>query len=239
MNVAYILAPGKSKRGDDFELKHSLRSLAEQDWVEDVFLVGYRPAWATDVIHVPCDDPYPAKDANIISKILKAAEAIGGPFVVNSDDQYLLQPVTVDELGPWLENPCKLDRARRQTGPSLWSRRLVDTVGWCKANGYPQWVFQSHVPYVVGEDYAEVMGRVPWAEGNGLVTHVYFNLSLSVEPEPEPIGMVGRVGRAMAKNKVLNLIERASFLNHNDPGLCDPLVKWLEHRFPTPSRWEI
>ena len=236
VDVVYTLAH-RSKARDDWELRYSLRSLAAQDWVREVYIVGHAPSWAR-CAHIPCDDPYTPKDANIIAKVLRACalDEISDTFVVNSDDHYLLSPIPLVELGPWLEDPPGIETYRQRIGQSLWCRRLVRTLEWCAERGLPQWVFESHIPYVVDKAaYPEVMDLAPWAQGNGLVTHVYYNVALTERPEPSG----GRaLGLRHPRRDVTRLVAGRTFLNHNDTALTPALKTFLEQRFPVPSPWE-
>jgi hypothetical protein len=234
-----------SKFRDDWELRYSLRSLEQQDWVKDVWLIGHCPKWAKAVIHIPCDDPYPTlKDANIINKIMMTCSAphLTDYFVVNSDDQYILRPISINDLYPMIEPPELYMEYRVKAYSNTWFKRVVETVNWCRDNGYHDWIFQSHVPYLVNKyDYASAMAKVPWGYNNGFVTHVYLNITIPGFPEyrdphVEPVGRTIRVkGRQVDVRK---LAETATFLNHNDNGL-NPMVKaFVEERFPNKSRWE-
>lgn len=239
VDVVYTVAH-RSKARDDWELRYSLRSLAAQEWVRDVYLIGHKPVWAR-CAHIPCGDPYTPKDANIIAKILTACAIgeISEQFVVNSDDHYVLRPIALAELGPWLDDPPGLEWYRERVRQSLWCRRLISTLAWCAAHSLPQWVFESHIPYVVDKAvYPEVMRIAPWDQGNGLVTHVYYNVALAEQPQP-------CAGRAMAIRAPYRDLARLShaaagktFLNHNDTGLDIALRGYLERLFPDPSPWE-
>jgi hypothetical protein len=163
---------------------------------------------------------------------------ISDEFVVNSDDQYILKPISEDELIPYLENPSRYHEYKIKCGQNTWFRRVVDSVNWCKAHGYPDYVFQSHVPYVVNKiDYVHCMSQLPWGQGNGFVTHTYLNMAWAgKEPVKEPIGRTVRVkGRGM---DMKNAMKNATFLNHNDSGLIPDVKNFLESKFPEPSRWE-
>jgi hypothetical protein len=238
LDVAYPIA-NKSKAGDDFELRYSLRSLEQQNWVKDVYLIGHCPKWVQEIIHYPCSDPYTnTKDANIINKIMLASSIPGitENFVVNSDDQYFLKPIAEEDLFPVLENPYRMDELKRKCGQNTWFRRVVDTANWCKARGYSDWVFQCHIPYVVNKyDYPQCMSQLAWGQGNGFTTHAYLNMTLKEEPVKEPAGRTIRVqGRIMDLSHTRN----ATFLNHNDAGLTGQLISFIENRFPDKSRWE-
>lgn len=241
MDVIYPYA-NKSRSGDDWELRYSLRSLEQQPWVDSVYIIGYIPKWVKNVIWIHCPDPYiSCKDANIINKILVACadRAVSENFVVNSDDQYILKPIGEEDLKAVIENPDRLKEYQRIATTNGWPKRLMDTVNWCKANGCDPWIFNSHIPYVVNKyDYPFCMCRLAWGQGNGYTTHAYLNMALDYVPEKEPVGRTIRVKSRVNESDFKNKINDAMFLNHNDSGLITVVKTFLENRFPNKSRWE-
>ena len=231
-----------SKFKDDFELRYSLRSLMLQDWIGNVFLVGHCPEWSKDVVHIPCGDIYLAcKDASIINKILLACSnrQLDDPFLVNSDDQYFLRPICVEDLEPMLEDPSPFAEYKFKAGINSWHRRVVETVQWCAKHGYPDWIFQSHAPYLVNKEaYIGAMCKVPWGRENGFTTHVYLNLTQKEHPQKEPKGRTIRLKGRVQAIDIDKQVERATFLNHNDEGLTPNVKAFLEKRFPIKSKWE-
>lgn len=233
VDVVYPLT-NASKGHEDFEIRYSLRSLARQDWVRNVYIVGHKPDWMKDVRHIPCGDPYPPKDANLINKVLLACadSELSDEFVVNSDDQYTMEPVTLCALGPY-SDPQRIKTASRDRHSSKWSQRLLSTVSWCRKNHLPDFVLDCHMPYLVDKaEYQRVMAKVPWGAGNGVTTHVYFNLTMTEAPPEPPSGLVFHAG---APGPVP---EDCTFFNHNNTGLTPQVKKWLEAKFPEPSPWE-
>ena len=241
IDVVYPLA-NNSKFRDDWELRYSLRSLQQQDWVRHIYLVGHCPGWIKAVTHITCDDPYTScKDANIINKIILACTCrhLSDQFLVNSDDQYILKPIDVYDLEPVLENPCRLSEFKAKQGMNTWHKRVVDTVQWCVKNSLPEWIFQSHVPYVVDkEDYVAVMSQIPWGKGNGFTTHIYLNLTREQTPCKEDKGRTLRVKGRINPEELRAQVSQAIFFNHNDSGLTPIVKNFLEEHFPVPSRWE-
>jgi len=238
MDVVVPLA-NMSKRQEDWEIRYALRSLSQQAWVDDVYIVGHCPDFLPGVKHIPCDDPFKmAKDANMIRKVLTAIEhGVSQQFLITSDDQYILKVIEPDLLGPYLEDAEKTDHLLDKTGgSSRWSRRVQRTVEYAKKHGKPGWVFEAHMPYVADRDlYRQVMDEIPWDKGIGFTTHVYLNWTVTDKPPYKPPGLVRRVTGSIRKPGDL---ATATFLNHNNPGLC-PLVKQhVESVLPEPSRWE-
>lgn len=244
MDIVYPIS-NQSKDRDDFELRYSLRSLEKQSWVRQVILVGYSPNWTQNVVFIPCPDPYVhCKDANIINKILRACvwSQLSQKFVVNSDDQIFLKPITEDQMEPMLESPMREAEYRVKSRTNNWFRRVEDTKHWCKQNGFDDFVLQSHCPYIVDKtSYPIIMCQLPWGRGNGFTTHVYFNILNHGKTvyKQEPIHRTIRIKQALLKKGVETSIKKESlFLNFNNTGLTPGLKTWLQEKFPTPSRWE-
>ena len=82
------------------------------------------------------------------------------------------------------------------------------------------------------------MCSVPWAQDNGLLTHVYQMIECP-EAEIEPEGFTVRINEQLTNiNTVDSMLKKATFLNHNDHGLSNALKDWLIQRFPKKSKWE-
>jgi hypothetical protein len=90
VDVVYIFRHG---RNDSIALRYSLRSLKHLPH-GNVYIVGDKPYWARNVIHIRCDDPINSKTLNAWHKITKACvtQQIGDDFVLMNDDFIILQP---------------------------------------------------------------------------------------------------------------------------------------------------
>jgi len=240
VDVVYTLAP-MSKNGEDWELRYSLRSLSNQPWVGNIFIVGYKPEWVCNAIHILLDDPYKSKDANIIRKVLKACEhpELSDDFIINSDDHYIMNKIRLMDLGPWLEYPSSLKDAYLKQVVSRWYIRLIKTIDFCNRRNLPQWVFESHIPYLVNKQkYQKVMSNIPYDKDNGLMTHIYYNLVLKYSPLKTIQGTVVRLKKEETYEEIKEKLKSCIFLNHNDQGLSDGLKQIMSERFSKPSPWE-
>ena len=94
--------------GNHLEIEYVIASLKKycSSWVGRIFIVGSEPPEAikSNVIHIPCDDPYThCKDANIIHKLRYACEHIpdlSDDFLMISDDQIVTEGSTWDDMKP-------------------------------------------------------------------------------------------------------------------------------------------
>jgi len=91
MDLLYLLGNGSA--WDNNELRYSLRSACAHVPHDRVIIVGERPAWLRNVVHIPAFDVYPMKVACTWHKLLVACrhEAVGSQFVLMNDDFLFLQ----------------------------------------------------------------------------------------------------------------------------------------------------
>lgn len=239
----------KSKKRDDFELRYSLRSLVNQEWIRNIYIIGHRPDWinyGNRIYHTPCADPFNPKDANIINKINQAVSVFNltDSFVITSDDHYILRSVQLDDLGPYLENANVLPRQKSIASfQGLWKKRQRATLDYCKAHKFPGHIWESHIPYLVDKSkWKYFVENTPWDKGNGLLTHIYFNINCSIVSTRTPKDMVVRVKSTLNTIGITEfnrLVLKALFLNHNDSGLCPTVKEYLEYKFPNKAEWEL
>lgn len=90
MDALYIL--GRGSKHDNLELRLSLRTLdANGKDIDKVFIVGNKPEWVKDVIHIPAEDTY-QRMQNHASKVIKAIKnGISDDFLLMNDDFFMLK----------------------------------------------------------------------------------------------------------------------------------------------------
>jgi len=255
LDVVYPFT-AKSKRGDDFELRYSLRSLNEQPWVGNLFIAGAKPEWIKNAHHINKGDQwsYEFKDKNIIKKMLTACvdDRVGDPFVANSDDQYWMKLVKPEEmLIPPRENPAQMemdkDKAFRRQGfrpwRNQWVKRQFETIEFLRNKQKSTICFDGHVPYLIEKDrYLKTMSQIPWEMGNGLLIVVYHGWNWEALVNGNRIedrdGVLVRIKLDMNPEQITEKTKDALFLNHNNKALAIGMREFLQKRFPHPSRWE-
>lgn len=234
---------GDGSTWDDNELRYSLRSLSRfLPELRNVWVIGKDIPWLRNVHHVPFPDPYASnKDANMIAKVLRACiePGLSETFVRFSDDQYLLQPTSCEDLGPF----SRPDILRTEDFPATaWGRRIVRTGRELASRGLPTLNYESHVPVLYSKQrFAQTMLAYDYGHGDGYaINSLYFN---SVEAT-QPVDLrAARVRVTVFKpgrshRQLQAFIGARRFLNHNDPGLDTGLRTFLGQLFPEPSPYE-
>lgn len=97
MNTSIVIPLGVGSRWNNTELRYALRSVEKHlIGYGEVFIVGEKPDWLRNVVHIPCrdygDKTYD-KERNIDCKIIAACadDRVTDNFLFMNDDHFLLQ----------------------------------------------------------------------------------------------------------------------------------------------------
>lgn len=97
MNTSIVLPLGTGSRWNNTELRYALRSVEKHlTGYGDVFIIGEKPDWLRNVIHLPCPDYGDKtfdKEHNIYCKIMAACadDRVTEDFLFMNDDHFLMQ----------------------------------------------------------------------------------------------------------------------------------------------------
>lgn len=92
MDIVYIFREGPM---DSFELKYSIRSITTNVSFDNIYVVGDKPKWITNITHIKVDDPTVNKFYNIIYKIKEVTKIkeLSEDFVIMWDDIYAISKI--------------------------------------------------------------------------------------------------------------------------------------------------
>lgn len=145
MDIVYILRPWYD---NCLELRFSLRSLANIKH-DKVFIVGYKPEWCENVIHIPAEDPYSVKSLNALHKITIACEdkRISDDFILMNDDFYICKPTEIKYYNQWTIEEHLQDKINR-----LWNSKYIQNIRKT-LNIFPEWLdFSLHIPIIYNKE---------------------------------------------------------------------------------------
>lgn len=202
------------------ELRYSLRSLKFLDH-NRVFIIGQKPDWIQNIIHIPFEDCYAAnKDANMIQKILRACYDTS-KFIRMSDDQYFLKP--------YRQGHYHCGNLKDKKGDTGYDKMVFNTVDILNSKNLPTLNYDTHTPVLIDKDYPHIMLQCPYGEGIGVLANSYYFNHLNIEPTPVSVNRFLEPGGCVLDK---------DFLNFNDKGLTDDLKKAIHELFPDKSRYE-
>lgn len=219
----------------DHELLYSLRSLhAHVAGIDRVIVVGQRPAWLKNVVHLPAKDPHSCKERNIMEKILRACEVADGPFLFANDDHFALapQPATVPY---WRAGPLG-DLVKRMRPASHYRQALANTDEVLRAAGKTTHNFDVHLPIVYDPvEFPRAMGAYDWKRFRGYVIKSLYANTVGVPAVP--IGDV-KLGTSAPLSVVVKQLAGRPWFSTGPGGLSPQLKGLLAALYPTPSPWE-
>lgn len=229
--------------GDFEELRYSLRSL-EKNFKDlgKVYVVGYRPRWLHNIIHIHALDPYKTnKDGNLVNKLILASvhKEITPQFINISDDQYFLSPTTVEEM----KYPI-IDNSHIQFIPNAplnrWQQRLKRTISVLKERGFTHDCYEAHTPYLIdSSNYMSTLMQYDYGVDLGYCGNtLYFN-TLKKPGRVITKRDLARITSSFDYDILQSKLIGVKFLNHTNKGLNDSLKKILKEKFPEPSKFEI
>lgn len=109
---------GTGSKWKDNEIRYSLRSVEKfLTGYDRIFVIGQRPSFLQNVIHVPCEDVGGRKQYSIYRKILKAVndDRVSSDFIFINDDHFILKPLDVSEFSYWYQGRLE-DKWRQYNG---------------------------------------------------------------------------------------------------------------------------
>lgn len=235
-DVVYIVKASESNE----ELRHSLRSVAENLPHRRIWLVGYRPRWIdpTDVGYVPTMQRGP-KHANTWANWIAAARhpEISDEFVLFNDDFFVMEPladVPVLHRGPLAEmiDWYRVKRLTSHTQRASYTRQMLQRGGH---SGTPM-SYELHVPMVVNRHI--LAAGADWLRTN--------STSGSTVAKRTFYGNLARVGGQRCPDlKVMNaadplpqLPEGVPFLSTSPDSWRGNAGGWVRRCFPEPGPHE-
>lgn len=210
--------------------------------MNNVYIVGEKPDWLKNVIHIPFPDSYNNnKDANMINKLIIASlhDSISTEYIRMMDDVIFLKPIEEKFF-----NYPIISSLNEETVDSKfygdWIKKLKTTRELLKINGKTSYNYDSHMPVKYNKQkFIDTMLRYPYGEGLGVTLDtLYFNQNL----EPYHYTNINKFAVGLGNKITLQEIKKAtqdkSIMNFNDYGLNDDLKQFLFDRFPNPSKYE-
>lgn len=219
-----VIPLGKGSLWQDNELRYALRSIQKNlSGFRDIYIIGHKPDWVKNVIHIPHQDPYRCKEKNIMEKVRTACLTTGvsDVFLFSNDDIYFMEPMNVYEMKYYHSGPTEdYVVGKRLNGYLDTMKRTLEEL---KSRGLPTKFFDIHVPIPYSKKlFLEVTDKYKWnPRGSYVVKSIYCNtLKISGEYMDD------------VKRK-----EGSKFYSTTDKILGLQRLH-LEKNFPEPSRYE-
>jgi hypothetical protein len=244
---------------DDFEIRHSLRSLGQHaPYIRKVWIYGDRPGFLTDdaslVEHVPHEATAgvlgvktPVINFFLLMFLSSLIPDLSSEYLFLSDDFYLLRDFPEKEARKdrYIED-MRLNKIR---GNGMWVDALWRTYDALIRLGYAGYNFETHVPAYLTKkrvmdaycDFKDFITEDRWYGMLGptaVLNHAFRKETMPLTNLLEEKIRCGFWGKPPTYEEVIQQSEGKTFFNFDDPAFGDSIRRFLSMRFPVPSKFE-
>jgi len=257
MDVLYLY---KHSENDDFEIRHSLRSIAQHaPYIRKVWIYGDKPAFLTDdkslVEHIP-DNEYLARVLGIHPPITNTflllflsslIPDLSSEYLFFADDNFLLKdfPITEARKDRYLEDLTTITNR----GQGLWKEQLWRTHDLLLRLKYTGYNFETHVPsYFTRKrvleaycDFRDFITEDRWYGMMGItaiLNHAHKQEKNALIPIHEENSRCGFWGKPPTHEEVVKQSQGKMFFNFDDAAFGEVIRRFLKERFPHRSQYE-
>lgn len=237
MDLIYTLGHGSN--WEDNELRYSLRAMHELVGdLGQVVIVGTRPRWLTNVLHIPARDLHTCKERNIMDKISLACrrDDLSQELLFANDDHFALAHQVATTIPNWR---CgKLETlALKLSMANHYRQALLNTHEVLGAQGLDTWNFDIHTPIIYRrQEFLQVMANYDWEKHRGYVVKSLYANTLRL-----PHQHLGdcKLTQRYAYDELVTRLRGRPWWSVSDGALNPNLKRLLEALYPTPSPYEF
>ena len=229
-----VIPLGKGSLHQDLELRYCLRSIEQYvNDVENVFIVGQKPAFLKNVIHIAAsdNDSREQKEANIFRKIDMACrdKRVSDEFLFFNDDHFLLDPFAPDTY----HYKCSLQESllTRKVNDN-YAKTLANTLGIIRMGNN----FDTHCPIVYKKDwFLRSVSTAPWYQKNGFcIKSLYCNMN-GIEGEYYPDL---KINKQHSVGELFSMLIDRPYFSVADQGFTNDFRILLQMLYPCKSIYE-
>lgn len=158
------------------ELRFTLRSVEQYlTGVKRIFIVGHKPKFVENVIHIPCPDIGKTKHHRIIHKILHTIKTtdISDDFLFMNDDHFLLKKYSASKFPNYYDMPL-VDAVEVRRKSSVYQEYVQNTY-----RVQPEGLhYDIHCPIIYNKEaFKNAMDSVDWSKKTYLIKSLYGNFN--------------------------------------------------------------
>jgi hypothetical protein len=256
MDALYIF---KHSAHDDFEIRHSLRSIEQNGpYIKKVWIYGDKPEFISDdttlIEHVPHEATSrvlgvktPVLNYFLLIFLSSLIPELSFEYLLFSDDYYLLKSHAVEEVR---KDRYLQDMSRPMNrGRGLWKDALWRTYDLLVRLGYSGYNFETHTPTYLTRKrvmaaYCDFKDFVTQDRFYGILAltailnHSYKVEKMSLTNLLEEKSRGGFWGKPPTPEEVIEQTEGKLFFNFDDGAFGESIREFLVKRFPERSRYE-
>ena len=238
MNTSIVIPLGVGSRWNDTELRYCLRSVEKHlTGYGDVFIIGEKPSWLRNVVHIPFDEGFNPqsyeKERNIYKKVMTACNdgRVTDDFLFMNDDHFLLQDYEAMKF-PYY---CQGWLSEFMTVTD-YKTTISNTIELLWPLGHDCLYFDIHCPIVYNKARFAWCLSADWSKYFGYcIKTVYCNSVEGLKAIEYPDLKINEVYPA---DKIHKFIAGRPWFSIGDQARQGGLLKVLQELYPNKSKYE-
>lgn len=242
MNTSIVIPLGSGSRWDNTELRYCLRSIVKHlSGYGDIFLIGDKPDWVQNVIHIPATDGDMTydKERNIFNKLMIACrdERVSEEFLMVHDDHYLLKDFVAGEFPYYSDGPFA-----EQMSISDYKHTIANTADFFKyGHIYNAQHYDVHCPIIFNKDCAQWLHAINWEKKYGYCIKSCYctipEVAQSIIYKREACTDL-KIRDPFPASKIMELIAGRHWFSMGDKARAGDMLEVLQSLYPTKSPYE-
>ena len=236
IDCVYVL--GRGSAWDNNEIRYSLRSIHKHlSNYRNIVIVGERPDFLQNVIHIPYPDKHVCKETNIYLKILAAcqSEQVSDQFLFFNDDHFLNHNFDAPTFPFYYKSDISIPLLKLPQR-NLYRISVMRTARILRDNNFSTKYFDTHTPIIYDKNkFIEVMARYDWTHRFGFTVKSLYSNSLGIQGVLEPDCKINFIG---TKDQLSQCISSRKVWSIGNKAIGGGLGELMNELYPTPSPWE-
>lgn len=237
MIMDIVIPLGSGSPWQDNELRYCLRGIATYlAGYGNIFIVGHKPEWLQNVIHIPFDEVSLAavRESNICMKVMEACsrQDLSNDFLFFNDDHFLLRPVIADQF-PYYHCGLIADKLKDCKSFNPYRKTLRNSIALL---GNAALNYDVHCPVTFNQSaYLGIMNLTNWNKPYGyLMKSIYCN-RMKVQGE---YLQDCKINVKLTEESIEDIIRSLPFFSVGNAGLNDAMKNTLQRLYPHPCEYE-
>lgn len=239
-NKIDILIPlGTGSKWDNNELRYALRSIEENvlDEIGNVYIVGDKPDWIKNIIHIPCEDTHTIgklRNQNILNKILYGIENsdITNDFIFTNDDFFILKKMYINNLPNYYDTNLENYRDLIPNVNPIYLRAIIRTMEYLKFRNLPTVHYDLHNPIIYNKfRFKEIFENI---DEEVVIQSIYAN---SVTENKEYLSD-NKIFLPLPLHEIEEQNKGQPFFSISDKALNENMKTYITNKFKNKTKYE-
>ena len=236
--ISVIYPIGTGSKWQNNELRYSLRSLSKISGIGDVFIVGEKPDWVQNVIHIPCKDVPFRKEYSIYTKIMAAVndDRVSNCFLFMNDDHFCLQDIDVTEIENYASGTLEDEYNRRHGHYKSACKNTIEFLERFEWMFIENWPYcDVHTPILYWKHFWRGIRAVVYPNKEYVLKSLYAGCASIKTVEITDL----KINKPMPYGEIMAKLAGRKFFSIGDYGVCPDMKRVLNELYPKKSKYEI